>query len=52
MHFTLCRLNQLSAYAYFPRLMISLFGFCVTLLVLVRMWHCVLGTAKIQFLPW
>lgn len=27
MHFTLCKLNQLSDYAYFPRLMISLFGF-------------------------
>jgi hypothetical protein len=51
MHLTLWRLNQLSASAIFPRLTISLLGFCVTLLTFVRIGHCVFGTAKIQFFP-
>jgi hypothetical protein len=51
MHFTLCKLNQLSASAIFPRLTINLSDFCVTLLVLVKIKHCVFGTAKIQFFP-
>lgn len=51
MHFTLCKLNQLSDYAILPKLIINLSDFWVTLLILVRMWHWVLGTAKTQFLP-
>lgn len=39
MHLTLCRLNQLSASAILPKLTMSLLGFWVTLLILVRIRH-------------
>jgi len=51
MHLTLCRLNQLSLSAILPRLTINLSGFWVTLDFFTKIWHWVLGTAKIQFLP-
>jgi len=50
-HLTLWRLNQLSAYAILAKLTINLFGFIVTLDDFVKIKHCVLGTANIQFLP-
>jgi len=51
MHFTLCKLNQLSDSAIFPKLTISLLSFCVTFEFFTSMLHWVLGTAKIQFFP-
>ena len=51
MHFTLCKLNQLSFWAILPTQMISLSAFWTTFEVFTRIWHWVLGTAKTQFLP-
>ncbi len=50
-HLVLYRLNQLSASAILPNFMINLSSFFNTFDSLIRIWHWVFGTAKIQFFP-